>query len=545
MKNSSYTIPILLLTLATGLGLPEACASSHREAPLITATPKLDCTDFYAFGSYESGRGDYVTFVANYLPLQDAYGGPNYFQMDPKGIYEIHVDNNGDAIEDLTFRFQFANTGRNVALVIGAGDNKRTNAIPLLAAGQVTAGNTAALNVDQTYTLNVVRGPRRSGTVIPVLNPLDHSQTFTKPQDNVGNKTFPDYETYARQYIYEISLPGTEKKGRVFVGQRKDPFVVNLGEVFDLVNLNPLGPVDGAKDTLADKNITALCLELPKEFLLAGGSGSVIGAWTTASRVDGDTITQVSRLGMPLVNELVIGLKDKDAFNASEPKDDAQFVDYVTHPTLPALLELLFNVPAPKVFPRGDLVAAFATGIDGLNKNGSVAEMQRLNTAIPATPRDHQNNLGVIAGITKGVLDASKADLAGFPNGRRPGDDVVDIALRVVMGKLLSPEDAPVGDAPLTDGAVVDASFFSNQFPYLGTPLAGSPNDLSITIQPQTAPTLNAPFKAVPGTYNPVTRRLTVSAPEGNSGFLGVRSDSRVSLSEPIASPGTLSAGVK
>lgn len=545
MKSSSHILPTLLLTLGAGLGLPEADASSHREAPLITTTPKLDCADFYVFGSYEAGRGEYVTLVANYLPLQDAYGGPNYFQMDPRGLYEIHVDNNGDAVEDLTFRFQFANTGRNVALVIGTGDNKRTNAIPLLAAGQITAGNTGALNVDQTYTLHVVKGPRRTGTVNPIVNPVDQSPNFTKPQDNVGNKTFPDYEAYAHQYIYEIALPGTEKKGRVFVGQRKDPFVVNLGEVFDLVNLNPLGPVDGAKDTLADKNVTALCLELPKEFLLAGSSGSVIGAWTTASRIDGNTITQVSRLGMPLVNELVIGLKDKDTFNASEPKDDGQFVDYITHPTLPALLELLFNVPAPTVFPRGDLVAAFATGIDGLNKNGSVAEMQRLNTAIPATERSQQNNLGVIAGITKGVLDASKADLAGFPNGRRPGDDVVDIALRVVMGKLLAPEVAPIGDAPLTDGALINASFFSDRFPYLATPLAGSPNDLSITIQPQAAPTLNAPFKAVPGTYDPATRRLTVSAPAGNSGFLGVKSDSKVSLSEPVASEGALSAGVK
>ncbi|MBL9174677.1 MAG: DUF4331 domain-containing protein [Verrucomicrobiales bacterium] len=545
MKTSLHTLPTLLLTVAAGLGLPGAFASSHREAPLITTTPKLDCTDFYLFGSYETGRGDYVTVVANYLPLQDAYGGPNYFQMDPKGIYEIHWDNNGDAIEDLTFRFQFANTGRNAALVIGTGDNKRTNAIPLLAAGQVTAGNTGNLNVDQTYTLSLVRGARRTGTVIPILNPLDQSPNFTKPQDNVGNKTFPDYEAYARQYIYEIALPGTEKKGRVFVGQRKDPFVVNLGEVFDLVNLNPLGPVDGAKDTLADKNVTALCLELPKEFLLSGGSGPVLGAWTTASVVEGTTTNQVSRLGMPLVNELVIGLGDKDKFNASEPKDDGQFVDYVTHPTLPALLELLFNVPAPTAFPRTDLVAAFATGIDGLNKNGSVAEMLRLNTAIPATPKDLQNNLGVIAGITQGVLDASRADLAGFPNGRRPGDDVVDIALRVVMGKLLRPEVAPVGDAPLTDGARVDASFFSNSFPYLTSPLAGSPNDLSITIQPQIAPTLNAPFKAVPGTFDPATRRLTVSGAGADSGFLGIKSDAKASLTEPAVSDGKLSAGVK
>jgi hypothetical protein len=543
--NTKHLVPLLAAGLA---GAASALASSHREAPLITASPKLDCADFYAFGSYEPGREGYVTLVADYLPLQDAYGGPNYFQLDPAGLYEIHVDNNGDAVEDLTFQFRFSNVDRNIALVIGSGDSKRTNAIPLLAAGQITAGNNGALNVDQSYTLTVVKGARRTGTATPILNPANGTPNFTKPQDNVGNKTLPEYDAYANQYVYEIALPGTDKKGKVFVGQRKDPFVVNLGEVFDLINLNPLGPVDGAKDTLADKNVTALCLELPKEYLLAGGSGPILGAWTTASKVTGDTITQFSRLSMPLVNELVIGLKDKDAFNASEPKNDgtSQFVDYITHPTLPALIELLFPIAkAPTVFPRTDLVAAFATGITGLNENGSVAEMQRLNTAIAATPRGAQNNLGVIAGITGGVLDPAKADLAGFPNGRRPGDDVVDIALRVVMGKLLTPAQAPVGDAPLTDGALVNASFFANKFPYLTTPLAGSPNDLSITIQPQAAASLQAPFKNVPGTYDPATRRLTVAAPADGSSFLGVKADSKASLADPAAANGQLSATVK
>lgn len=536
---------ILFPLLASGFGL-SILGSSHREAPAITSQPKLDCSDYYAFNSYEPGRGDYVTLIANYLPLQDAYGGPNYFQLDPQALYEIHVDNTGDAVEDLTFQFRFQNAGRDIALVIGTGDNRRTNAIPLLAAGQITAGNNGALNVDQTYTLSVIRGPRRTGVSTPVLNPANNTPNFTKPQDNVGNKTFPQYTAYADQYIYEIALPGTDKKGKVFVGQRKDPFVVNLGETFDLINLNPLGTVDGAKDSLADKNVTALCLELPKEFLLAGGSGPIIGTWTTASRVDGTAVAQVSRLGMPLVNEVVIGVKHKDVFNASEPKDDLQFVDYITHPTLPALIEILFPIAkAPTTFPRADLVAAFATGVEGLNKNGSLGEMQRLNTAIPATPRDSQNNLGVIAGITGGVLDPAKADLAGFPNGRRPGDDVVDIALRVAMGKLLTPAEAPVGDAPITDGAIVNASFFANQFPYLLAPLGGSPNDLSITIQPQAAASLNGPLRPVPGKFDPATRRLTVTAPAEGSSFLGVKADAKVTLTQPATAAGELSAKVQ
>jgi hypothetical protein len=329
------------------------------------------------------------------------------------------------------------------------------------------------------------------------------------------------------------------------VGQRKDPFVVNLGEIFDLVNLNPLGPVDGAKDLLADANVTSFILEIPKDFLTSGGTGPVIGGWTTASKIENGTYTQVSRLGSPLVNEVVIGLKDKDNFNSSEPKNDlANFADYVTHPTLPALLELLFNVPAPTAFPRADLVAAFVTGVDGLNKPAGqtgVGEMLRLNTAIPATPKAQQNNLGVIAGITKGKLDTTRADLAGFPNGRRPGDDVVDIALRVVMGKLLAPADAPVGDAPLTDGAYIDATFFPDQFPYLNPPLKGSPNDPTITITPKVAPGAQGPFTPVKAAYDPATGKLTAPA-AGPVNFLRVDGDKKVTLTQPSRGDGTISA---
>ena len=285
-----------------------ASASSHREAPLITASPKLDCSDFYLFNSYEPGRSNHVTLVANYLPLQDAYGGPNYFQLDPDAMYEIHVDNNGDAVEDLTFRFRFTNTPRGFGLPVGPEGNRRTNDVPVLAVGPVTAADQGALLVDQTYTLGLVRGPRRTGAVTPIANAAGGSTTFTKPQDFVGTKTFPDYDAYANAYIYEIALPGTDRRGRLFVGQRKDPFVVNLGETFDLINIStsPLGPEDANRDSLRYKNVTALVLELPTEFLV-GTNGPVIGAWTTASRVSGETSTQVSRLSMPLVNEVVIG----------------------------------------------------------------------------------------------------------------------------------------------------------------------------------------------------------------------------------------------
>ena len=541
------TLSAIVATAAAGTLL----ASSHREAPLITSTPKLDCSDFYMFGSYEPGRANYVTFVANYIPLQDAYGGPNFFQLDPNALYEINLDTDGDTREDLTFQFRFANTSRNLSLVIGPAGNQRTNAVPIVNIGAVTAADQSALNVDQTYTLSVIRGPHRTGTVTPIANAADGSTTFTKPHDRVGDRSFPDYDAYAAKYMYEISLPGTTNKGRVFVGQRKDPFVVNLGETFDLVGIStsPLGPEDANVDVLADKNVTAICLEIPKDFLRAAPDKPIIGGWSTASLIQNGQTNQVSRLGSPLVNEVVIGIKDKDKFNASEPKDDlANFADYVTHPILPAFIELLYGaagVKAPTLFPRTDLVAAFVTGVDGLNKNGGVGEMLRLNMDVPATPRDQQNNMGVIAGFTAGVLDASKADLAGFPNGRRPGDDVVDIALRVVMGKLLTPNVAPSGDLPFTDGATVNARVFPNAFPYLNSPIKASPNDPTITITPQTAGSPAGPFNAVKGSYDPASKTLTVPKPADGAGYLLLKSDRKTSLSEPSVTSDSISAKVQ
>jgi Domain of unknown function (DUF4331) len=508
---------------------------SHREAPLITATPKLDGTDFYMFNSYETGRSNYVTLVANYLPLQDAYGGPNFFSLETNGVYEIHIDNTGDAQEDLTFQFRFSRTPRGLALPIGLAGNQRTNEIPLITAGQVFATNQAALNVIENYSVKLIRGNRRTGVAAEISNPIDGSTLFTKPVDNIGNKTIPDYDSYANSFIYHINIPGSTNLGRMFVGQRKDPFVVNLGEIFDLVNLsNPLGPVDGTKDVLADKNVI---LELPKD-LLTQGTNPVIAAWTTASRFEGTNLVQVSRLGQPLVNEVVIGLKDKDKFNASEPKDDAQFADYVTHPTLPALVEVLFGsagVKAPTLFPRTDLITVFLTGVPNLNFTSAVAEMLRLNASTPAVPAPQQNNLGVIGG-----------DTAGFPNGRRPGDDVVDIALRVMMGKLLSTNDAPSGQLPFTDGAFVDASRFQNGFPYLTTPLPGSPNEPSVTITLQSSPKVQGPYVSTPAGYDATARELVVPKPAADTSFYRVKADrAGVELGDPTLQDGTVKIGVR
>ncbi len=487
---------VLAGNLLACMFVPAAMASSHREAPFITKHPKIDATDFYMFRSYQTGRSGYTTLIANYVPLQDAYGGPNYFMMDPEALYEIHIDNNGDAKEDITFQFRFKNTNKDTQLTVGG----KKVSIPLVINGGAIADvNAPGANVRETYTVNVVRGDRRGGTRTAVTNATGGGTTFDKPLDNIGTKSIPNYEAYAAKHIYSVNIPGCDMPARMFVGQRKDPFVVNLGETFDLINIKaPAVEFSAtaerdAKDDLADKNVTSISMEVPTSCLLSKTvTDPVIGGWTTASMRQGRLInptpksdadvtreggawTQVSRLGMPLVNEVVIGLKDKDRFNHSKPSGDGQFADYVTNPTLPALIEILYGnvgAKAPTNFPRNDLVAAFLTGVTGVNKPVTVtpSEMLRLNTSLPVTASGAQKRLGVIDG-----------DVAGFPNGRRPGDDVVDIALRVVMGKLCTlnigcaPADAPAGAIRFTDGAYLDETMVNNTFPYLKSPIPGSP----------------------------------------------------------------------
>ena len=456
MRQPIHTL--LSVTLLAALGAAgSASASSHREAPFVSGHPKVDGTDFYMFRSYEAGRQDFVTLIANYIPLEDAYGGPNYFSMDPDGLYEIEIDNKGDAQEHLTFQFRFTNAYQNAALDIGG----KSVPVPLVNIGPIGPGVTdgdANKNLIESYTVTLVQGDRRHGKGTLATNLTSGGTTFRKPLDNIGNKSIADYATYSSNHIFSIGIPGCSGAGRVFVGQRKDPFAVNLGEIFDLVNLNPVGAPNAEPNTIGDKNVTSIALEVPIS-CLTQGSDPVIGAWTTASlhqisvlnpaphgtvpdssnahgpQLAGGAWTQVSRLGMPLVNEVIIGLPDKDRFNSSEPKDDGQFANYVTNPTLPALLHVLFGVAAPTT-PRADLVTAFLTGIPGLNQQKKVtgSEMLRLNTSTPALAAAQQNTLGVLGG-----------DVAGFPNGRRPGDDVVDIELRVAMGVLLPADQAPDG----------------------------------------------------------------------------------------------------
>ena len=525
MQAKSLALGVACALLVSGT----AFGSSHREAPYITKYPQVDASDFYLFKSYEPSREAYVTLIANYVPVQAAYGGPNYFPLDSEALYEIHIDNDGDSVEDLTFQFRFDDSFPNgESLMLNVGGEQVSSVLRNI--GVLSAGDQSGLNHLETYTVTVVEGDRRTGVGSAVTDAVTGDDTFAKPFDYVGTKSFGGpgmYTAYANSFIHSISIPGCGVPARVFVGQRHEAFKIALGEVFDLVNFVPIegdsapgagdnggfpGGVtqDPERNILARNNTTSIALEIHQDCLTAGNE-TVIGAWTTASlrqvtilnpnptflkpEVSGGAFTQVSRLSAPLVNELFIGYDQKDRFNSSEPKDDGQFLTFITNPGFPLILDILFRDAvnatlgtdftdlAPSNFPRNDLVAAFLTGFAGVNQFANVTpgEMLRLNTAIASTPRDQQSPFGVAGG-----------DVAGFPNGRRPGDDVVDIALRVAMGVLChdlplgengagvnlgicSPADAPTGAVPFTDGAPLDATELNNSFPYLLTPYPGSP----------------------------------------------------------------------
>jgi hypothetical protein len=516
-KNNKFKFNILAGSLLAVVSVA-ALASSHREAPSITTTPKADGTDFYMFRSYETNRSNFITLIANYQPLQDGYGGPNYFSMDPNALYEIHIDNDGDAQEEITFQFNFRNNLRDLSQMIGT----ESVSIPLIQQGPVNTVGSSNLNLNETYTLTVVRDGRRNNNRTLAAKTSGGSTTLEKPVDYIGEKTLGNaaaYQAYADAHIHNVTIPGCASgtnQARVFVGQRQEGFAVNLGTIFDLVNA-PFEVISNrsfenaaAVNSIQDKNVTSIALEIHKD-CLTPSSEDVIGGWTTASvrqvqigdgvpaqghqtaeKVGGAWV-QVSRLGMPLVNEVVIGLKDKDRFNASKPSGDGQFLTYVSNPTLPQLISLVQTGnagAAPTNFPRTDLLNVFLAGIEGVNRpaNLVLSEMLRLNTETAPTPIASQNKLGFAFG-----------DAAGFPNGRRPIDDVVDISLVAVMGGLCvangsgdalglntvpgtnlssncSSTSVPLGNTSLSIHDAVDQARvpFMNRFPFLSTPTPGS-----------------------------------------------------------------------
>ncbi len=428
-------------------------ASSHREAPLISGDPLADNTDLYAFVS--PVNSDRVTLIANFIPFQEPSGGPNFFKFDDNVLYEIMIDNNGDAREDVTYQFRFTTRVLNADTF-------------LYNTGTITSLDSPAFNVRQTYTLTRVDGPRRTGAATVLGTDLP------TPPVNVGFRSTPNYAALAQASVRQ--LPNNTQ---VFAGQRDDPFFVDLN-VFDLLAVPPVD-VDN-RDSLAGYNVHSIALEVPITALTANRSrpsaandpNAVIGVWSTASRPSvtaragadarsSQRWVQVSRLGHPLVNEVVIPRSTKDTFNAIEPTSDGAALEFVTNPEVPKLLKALFNIDSPPT-PRNDLVTIFLTGIPGLNQPAGVtpSEMLRLNVAIPPVP--NPNRLGVIGG-----------DAAGFPNGRRLGDDVVDIAFRVMAGASpLTPSFNSGINAQLGDGVNANDVPYLTTFPFVALPWAGN-----------------------------------------------------------------------
>jgi hypothetical protein len=419
---------LLLASASAGLAPRPGTASSHREAPLVSGQPQYDNTDVYAFVSPD--KPDTTTLIANFIPFQDPAGGPNFYKFARDARYDLNIDNDGDSLPDLTYRFRFHDRLRNPDTF-------------LYNTGPVTSLDDPDLNFTQTYDLTLIR--RTDGNVRSV-----HRLAGNAPvaPSNVGKASMPDYAALRAQAV-RTAGDGVAS----FAGQADDSFFLDL-RVFDLLygaNLKEVG-----NDTLRGYNVNTVAVQVPTRHLVAG-KDPVIGVNSTVSRLTASgQYTQVSRLGSPLVNEVVIPRGRKDAFNASTPWQDAQFAGFVTDPELPKLIEKIYKIPAPPG-PRQDLVQAFLTGVPGLNKPARVrpAELLRLNTSI--RPAAKPDRLGVLGG-----------DTAGFPNGRRLTDDVVDIELQAVEGELLGTKN-DLGDAVNTNDAA-----FGKAFPYVALPHSGS-----------------------------------------------------------------------
>ncbi len=418
----------------TALEPGAAAASSHREAPLISGQPQYDNTDVYAFVSPD--KPDTTTIVANWTPFEEPAGGPNFFPFAEDAQYDLHIDNNGDAQGELLYRFTFKTHVKNEKTF-------------LYNTGPVESLDDPDLNVTQTYDIELIK--------------LKHERLVSKTKvaddvpvapSNVGKASMPDYAKLRDQAVHE--LPGGST---TFAGQADDPFFLDL-RVFDLLyggNLTEVG-----NDTLKGYNVNSIALQVPTHMITESAEQPIVGIWSTTQRKNAQGYySQVSRLGMPLVNEVVNPIKDKDKFNASAPRDDAQFLKNVTNPELPKLIEAIYKIDAPDE-PRNDLVDVFLKGVKGLNQPPHVvpAEELRLNTSIK--PVSDPKRLGVLDG-----------DNAGFPNGRRLTDDVIDASLQVVEGELLGAKN------DLGDAVDKNDKDFEKAFPYVALPTEGSRGPLA------------------------------------------------------------------
>lgn len=553
------------------LGPGTSSASSHREAPYIQTDPGADNTDTYAFVSPDDPSS--VTLIANWLPFQEPAGGPNFFPWDTSARYEIHVDNDGDAKPDLTYRWVFEDIDNR-----GTAERGENDGTFLYNDGPVTSYDDAALKFKQSYTLQTVTY-RDDGTENPAVPIVVDGKVAPS---NVGVASMPDYVK-----LRDEAITPTTVGGKSYVGQADDPFYLDL-RIFDLLYGGDLSEV--GFDTLAGYNVNTVALQLPKSLLVANGDATanpVIGVWSTTSRpktrvfaddnaapgtsatdstdttTDSGDFVQVSRLGNPLVNEAVVPANLKDFFNRSTPDTDAKFLAKVQDPEVPILVESVYGIPNPNKLEnsaatkRNDLVAAFLTGFSkdvfsgatfgGLGKgvldadlnsldlnavspNPAPAEYLRLNVNVPPlAPGDSgYSRLGAVGG-----------DLSGFPNGRRLQDDVVDIALQVLEGVLVRPE----GDLKTAVAGLGDAVNANERerpllttFPYIADPHTGSDPRKG-----QTPVSFVQSFTSANGTVTAQARNITPAAKGGFAQLYRINPDgSATGLgSSQISSDGT------
>jgi Domain of unknown function (DUF4331) len=449
--------------LASLTALSPTRASSHREAPLISEDPAADNTDTYVFRSPD--RPDTVTLVGNWIPLEEPAGGPNFNKFGDDVKYTLNVDNDGDAVDDIVYEFRFRTSVQNQNTF-------------LYNTGPITSLDDPDFNIRQSYSVAKVENGRR--TMV--------ASGLATPPVNIGPRSTPNYEALAAAAV--ANLKGG---GKVFAGQRDDPFFVDLGSVFDLLGLRPLNqahlikrPTEKGVDGVGGFNTHSIVLQVPITELtrdhkpLSGPTDpdAVIGVYAASERRQVRVLSsqggqpsqygnwvRVSRLGMPLVNEVVIPLGKKDRFNASDPADDAQFGNFVLDPEPARLIPVLYPGVTVPAAPRKDIATIFLTGIPGLNQPAKVtpSEMIRLNMGIAPTPFAQQNPLGLLAG-----------QMDGFPNGRRLVDDTPDIELRALAGGTpFTPDFNKAPNNILTDGVQKNDKPFLPSFPYLATPHQG------------------------------------------------------------------------
>ena len=492
----------LLAALTVASSAPMTWAASHREAPLIALDPAADNTDVYAFRSWEDPSK--VVFILNVIPGQDPGDGPNYFSFDDRVLYRIHIDHDQDGVaEDVVYEFRFETETRPVFgslnFPLPYVGNPDIPVPQLQGITRLDGPGSEGLTRRQTYTVTEVRGKKHTT--------LFKGQTLVVVPSNIGPATMPDYEDLAAQGI----STDPDSSIRVFAGQRAETFYIDLGAVFDTANLRRSPPVLSALEDADDTrdpfgvnrfsgfNINTIALEVPITRMTEDRQPAdttdtpVIGMYASTSRqrltilshkgeparTKGEFL-QVSRMANPLVNELIIDTPSKDRWNATDPEDEAKFQRFYKNPSLALALSLIFGIDVPPA-PRTDLMSILlkysGQALDGDDCGSPCAELLRLDLRVAPTAPEDQKRLGGLATLP---------DQAGFPNGRRPNDDVTDIALRVVAG-VLSGDACCTGfphnrladgvnflaDAPGAGTSAVTANGIAKKFPFLPTPYDG------------------------------------------------------------------------